>query len=86
MFMVAKSSKKMLIFEQGLFSGHFMGENLRKNLAQDSISGKILRFRPMFAQNLIISLLAKILPGGGEIISHPDSSHQHQPQRPECST
>ena len=27
----------------------------------------------MFAQRLIISQLAKILPGGGEIISHPDS-------------
>ena len=40
----------------------------------------------MFAQHLVISQLAKILPGGGEIISHPDSSDQHQPQRPEYST
>ena len=37
---------KILIFEQDLFLGHFMGENLRENLAQDLISGKMLAFLP----------------------------------------
>ena len=46
MFIEAESLTKMLIFEQDSAGPHFMGGNLRKNVAKDLISGQNVRFRP----------------------------------------